>query len=63
MIFIAAEDDGNLVSDADPLYPVFHGLGVIGDVHEDVANADGASSDGFTELAMAELFDNCPQVA
>ncbi|CZR67335.1 uncharacterized protein PAC_17234 [Phialocephala subalpina] len=58
-----AQDISLCLSDADPLYPVFHELGVIGDVHEDNSNADGASSDGFTELAMAELFDNYPQVA
>ncbi|KAE9379670.1 hypothetical protein N431DRAFT_478623 [Stipitochalara longipes BDJ] len=58
-----AQDISLCLDDADPLYPVFHRLGVMGDVHEDVANTDGGSSDGFTELAVAELFDNCPQVA
>lgn len=58
-----AQDISLCLTDAGPSYPVFHRWGVIGDVHDNAVNADGASSDGFTELAMAELFDNCPQVA
>ena len=58
-----AQDISLCLNDADPLYPIFHRLGVMDDFREDVAIREGASSDGFTELAMAELFEDCPQAA
>jgi hypothetical protein len=58
-----AQDISLCLNDADPLYPIFHRLGVMDNFREDVAIREGASSDGFTELAMAELFEDCPQAA
>jgi hypothetical protein len=58
-----AQDISLCLSDADPLYPVFHRLEVMGDTQENATNADRMYSDGFADLEMMKLFDDYPQVA